>query len=333
MIRLLGNPRWRYVGLLVVLSLILGGTLALAAWVARQRQLGLLVPLSPPQTYGNLQLSLPEGWQVSAGTESDAPLVVQAREPADPDASALSGRRIFLLRDRTAALYPPLQYLSEKAPLPDAGQARAFSPLTLAGSPGVLVQQARIVRDGDTQFVEKRLLACTVLPSRLAITLGLEGFGSITPSDVALIKRVAESLALNPSQTLLPARSASRIELFGGISVPVPDDFLILDGNDPNFIQHHLLLNPRKGAWAAAELVPFVLPPASSPVETLRAVLIQRESLWREARVQELSTRSWQVDPVGREHFPLRLCPGPRRRPSLAGDLSRGLRPRNRLFF
>ena len=66
-------PRSRRILMQAAMWLIFGGTIALAALVNRHETEARRVDLTDPQTFGNLELSLPRGWQTSAG-EAEQPL-------------------------------------------------------------------------------------------------------------------------------------------------------------------------------------------------------------------------------------------------------------------
>src|ERR1700677_2816281 len=56
-------PRWRHLLMQVVMWLILGGTLALAALLDRHLRLGQIINFSAPITEGPITFSLPDGWK------------------------------------------------------------------------------------------------------------------------------------------------------------------------------------------------------------------------------------------------------------------------------
>src|SRR5690349_21375307 len=67
------HGRLRAVALQVVMVVILGTSLGLAAFLDRRHSAALNVKLDPPRTEGRLIVRLPKDWEVDAGQTSEGP--------------------------------------------------------------------------------------------------------------------------------------------------------------------------------------------------------------------------------------------------------------------
>jgi hypothetical protein len=206
---------------------VLAASLVGADLISRNRTADTRVRLNKTLTYGELTIALPSGFQPTGEPVEEfagEPVIFSAvqrlpRPPSRDVADAVAGdRRISVLLERPPRLMPPAQYLNEvyRAPVlqtrpfkvgPYAGGALFLNVRDAEPPPGNDTPVMRAPADPTRTFV---LLASATLPSGRVLTLRLTGPGAGTRGDIALLTRVAESIAL-ASEPLVPPDPLERL--------------------------------------------------------------------------------------------------------------------------
>lgn len=317
-----------------VMWLILGGSVGLAALVNHRIRESMHIELGEEIPYGNLIVRLPVGWKVQSGeaasssssaaaagatTAAGESLLVRAVE-----ATAMP-RSLSIERHRLGALISPEEFLFQDPMLPAvaAQQMLNLAPAELADHPAILIAAqlygAAGREDGGApgpgaapapaaaREPRKLLRICTVLPSRDAILVQVDGPGTLSDADFALARQVAGAVQITGEPWL--EESTRTVELSDGTIVGVPEGFGAVANNDPNRIARSLLRAARDGSWACAELVPCLYADdAGDPIDVIRTMMLPHGEEWREARVtrESPSQAIWRIDPRGQPDFPRR---------------------------
>ena len=200
--------RWRRVAMQVVLWVIFGGTLALAGYVSHRRAGSLNSDLAAPVTVGRLKVRLPSGWERIKPPDSDTrqALVVQ-----EHDEEGRQRRELWITQERQAQVKKgPTYYLETEFKLRSARP----EPFEFLGSRGTLITFRGIPQEFfgmelDDEIMQKfpdpGLYACTVLKDGLTVTVQVRGMGAYGPSNLRLIRRVADAMTLADGPATSPA--------------------------------------------------------------------------------------------------------------------------------
>src|SRR5437016_9953572 len=205
------------------LCLVLAGSLALAAWVARRQTRPFHIVLGNSRVIDGLSVQWPNDWTLVR--DEDGLLLGESRKEVS------APRKLRIRYARSSIFMSPLEYLvrcgelqaHEASALMDESAGRrgeVVKMITIAGWPGILLSQTRVMSGVDARqpMMWKRTLACSVMAGGDVVLLRLEGEGAATTSDEDLVRRVAEALKVNDRER---PQSAGEIELAGGIKVPV----------------------------------------------------------------------------------------------------------------
>ena len=198
--------RLRAVALQVVMWLIFGASLGLAAFIDHRRSGGLDVQLGPPMTDGRLVVRLPVGWDLLMKQKGEA--AVPSRRTLtliDFDRQGRERRKLRIIQEQQQGgrVRGPEYYLESMVTIPsdeDAGMPLEPFPF-LSQSDGVLVpvkvntkMLRRMLPGAD--LPEAGIYACVVMPDGLTVTLQVTGDGAYGPSNRALLRQVADSIRL-----------------------------------------------------------------------------------------------------------------------------------------
>jgi hypothetical protein len=186
--------RWRGVALQVVMWLIFGSSLGLAAYIDHRRSGALDVALAEPRTFGRLSVRLPKDWSVETRAGPPQALVAThgrrrnerrtLRITQEQPGAGRQGPEDYL---ETIINIPNIQI--EPEPFPFLGQDDAvLVPLRFS-------LRGRVPEGVDlVGMPEPGLYACAVLPDGLAVTVQVVGEGQYGPSSRRLLRRVADSI-------------------------------------------------------------------------------------------------------------------------------------------
>ena len=195
--------RWRGVALQVVMWLIFGASLGLAAYIDHRRSGTLDVALLEPRTFGRISVRLPKGWDIEG--EAGPPQALAATH----DGRRRNERRTVRItqEQQTPRRWGPEYYLdvlinpqgvfpTEAEPFPFLGQDDAvLVPLRFS-------LRGRVPDGVDLPGVPKPgLYACAVLPDGLTVTVQVVGEGAYGPSSRKLLRTVADNVRLADTPT------------------------------------------------------------------------------------------------------------------------------------
>jgi hypothetical protein len=202
--------RGRLIMLQLIMWIIFGMCMGMAALVTAKHRSTYHVELSEPVKVGPFKAQLPKGWKITTNTRTQLASVEASEPPKLTRGRAPRHVKVFVER-LDDAMFPqvylrrspvvefvkqqwnPLTYGLPKDRIP--GGADRFEPYSMAGTEGV--QVGKIDPDGNVFF-----FACAVVPDpdkppiHWAVTVRLMCDESISPGDRAVFRQVAESISL-----------------------------------------------------------------------------------------------------------------------------------------
>jgi hypothetical protein len=195
--------RWRAVALQGVTWLVFAASLGVAALIDHRRTASLEVTLGEPRTFGRLVVRLPKGWELEG--EAGPPRALVAK---DFDRQGRLRRTLRITQEvQTGRALGPESYLESIIQLPGIEQIPDVEPFPFLGQDnGALVAfmfEPRGVRRRRASLANAGVLACTVLPDSLSVTIQLYGEGAYGPTSRGLVRLVADNMTLadKPSDT------------------------------------------------------------------------------------------------------------------------------------
>jgi hypothetical protein len=272
----------RRLAMQTVMWVILGTTVALAAWVDQSQRRARHVELSAEVIHSaSVSLRLPAKWRTRAG-DDDPRLIADATE-GESGSGAGSGagagaREIWILRDRLEIPISPGEYLARSFGLTfDDEESSGRWParvLNVANVPGLLVTSVRPLPRRGEDAMQKDLFACAVLPSLQVIVVHLQGFGAPAPSDDAVVREVARTIVATDQPA--PDALTHSLALEGMTISNLPRPFKLIAQTDPLRTDRRLqrcddasaAANQFERDWTSCELVPclFPMPQAAGPL-------------------------------------------------------------------
>lgn len=269
------------------LCLLLGGMLALAGLV-RRYALPLRVELAEPRPFGELHLAPPRRW-IERHAEGGLSF-------EEPPGRLSAGRKLHIHTGRTELFVSPLDYLIRQGHLREPTEAGAeehaghVKNIRIAGWPGVLITQSRLLRIGEHHqpVAWKQVLACALLPTGQTIVLRLEGEGQPDSSDQDLLRRLGQSLAFVNQAT---GRQGGEIVLPQDIRLRLPANLASAEADD-KFRVGRILLDMEHPSWLGIELTSCWLLPEDKP-EMLASLLLWRDPRCRPGPVRQVDEHTW----------------------------------------
>lgn len=199
--------RLRAVALQVVMVIILGGSLGLAAFLDRRHSSALNVQLGPPRAEGRLGVRLPKDWDVDAKQTSEGP--PRTLTAIDYDRQGRARRTLRITQEQQQGRPKGAEFylegmMSSQHVIPL--QPQSF-PM-LGQDDAVLVPFKADFRNlpeaAELDLPEPGLYACAVMPDGLAVTVQVVGEGAYGPSAYQLLRLVADNLKLADSPSARP---------------------------------------------------------------------------------------------------------------------------------
>ena len=291
----MASPPQRYRPLLMqgALCLVLAASLGVAALVSRRQIRTHRVSLgNTSTTLDGLTVKRPDDWTLVR--EDDGLLLQEAGK------SIAAPRKLKIRYARSSIFMSPLEYLvrsgelqaHEAGALMDAttGPRAVVKPITIAGWPGILLSQTRVMSgvDARQQMMWKRTLACAVMAGGDVLLLRLEGEGEASITDEDLVRGVGESLKVNDRE---PAQIGGEVEVPNGICIPPRDGMLRGHESDPLRISRRLVAYD-SGSWIGVDLVPCVVFPREND-QTLSAIMLLRDPQFHPDPVQKIDEQTW----------------------------------------
>jgi hypothetical protein len=188
--------RLRAVALQVVMWLIFGASLGLAAYIDHRRSGSLDVELAEPRAVGRLVVRLPNGWELKE--EGGPPQALVAEEL---DRQGRLRRTLKITQEQqTGRVRGPEYYLESVVnPLGIEEIAPEVEPFRFLGQDDAVLMAMKI---GNTRALRRQMpaipeagvYACAVLPDGLTVTVQVMGDGAFGPSSRQLLRLVADSI-------------------------------------------------------------------------------------------------------------------------------------------
>ena len=269
--------------------------MALALLVQRHYQHLQFVKLLPPQDFGAMRMPRPKGWAAR-----NFPDGIAFEEPA----GRTPARRLEIWQAHSPVFQSPLEYLMRSGALhfgeaaaflaggssDDARSLRAMHTVTIAGWPGILLEQTRDLRpEGASRLTPwKHILACAILPGSRAIVLRLEGPGQLTAADDDLVRRMAQALQL---VDFAPPQPLGPVGLPHGIRIGLPPALVGSPRRQP-LQESHTALLMHGSAWLSVDLVSCTIMPGDR-IETFASLLLFRDPRFRAAEIRRLDATTW----------------------------------------
>jgi hypothetical protein len=317
------TPARRYM-MQVVMVLLLGGTIALAAVVSRSARRANQVKLSTePVSDRGISVFPPAGWKLMPRGDDPRVIAIAAQNPHERQTQAVE-----IFAEQLSHPLSPLQYLVETEGLPDSGQndpdaeLGADPAITMASQQGVLVMAQGMSGDPRGRMTPvSHIYACAITPSLQAIVVHLSSPQAPEPRDLDLVRQIARSITLTDPPHL--GREGASVQLGWQITCTAPSGFAGVDQRDSNRTDR--LLWPMLGAqgtceqlernWATIELVGCLCQDFDSSDPKQRAqgtdamltLLAAHDSAWRAAEVKADGDGQWQAELPGQSNgFPAR---------------------------
>jgi hypothetical protein len=196
--------RWEYptsrrILMQLVLWIIFGASVGLAALVTHDRQTRNGNRLADVRYVGRIGVKLPTGWILQRENQGNVLLVA-----SEPDTADQKGRQITIRRHKVDPTVSPEQFLESSGLL--TGTLRLVStdpaaniaePITIANQPGVMLSVKKPLGSPsapDSDY-ETELFAVSVRPSGLGISLELDCPGDSDPeADRQTLIDIAQSM-------------------------------------------------------------------------------------------------------------------------------------------
>ena len=179
----------------VILWVIFGGTLGLAALVGRHRSDPREIRLSQEQIpLATVWVRLPLRWAADGVSASQGKMQVLAVEPPRRSAQGigLNGRELLISEQRVPD-QTTLQFLN-RGPANGPAEGRTPEAVYIAGRPGLMIVDQNLEPLGG-QPVGWSIVAGTVLPSGAGIAIQLVGNGQITDADKKAVRALAAGIS------------------------------------------------------------------------------------------------------------------------------------------
>jgi hypothetical protein len=319
-------PRWRQLLMQLVMWIVLGATVVLAAILDRHLRLGQIVELSAPVADGPLSFSLPAGWKSwTRQAEGDGSAHVAT------DSVAGVTRTLIISRQRVPHPIPPAEFILRAESLPSDGGGHEFQGVTIDHWPGQsthwAAQRGPLDAGGELLF---SVCSAVVLPGDEGIMIRLDKNAPFDAADQRVYHQILDQVRIS---TTRPSEGAT-VQLAANVTATIPGDLLVYPQSDPLRIERMAAAITDEGGWISADFVPVAIPtiPEHQPTASLLAGLAAREQLdaldpaladvWIDAQVASVEPNHWTFTP----RDPANDAAAPRRIAHLiAGDGGWGL--------
>jgi len=291
-------PRWRHLLMQVVMWVILGGTLALAALLDRHLRIGQIINFSAPITEGPITFSLPDGWKTfSRQGEGDGVSHIATQTVNGID------RTLTISLQRIPRLMPPAQYILRALPISGDLSPGDFKSISIDGWPAQNIrwatQSVSLQSTGEVKFSSTSAI---ILPDNQALMIRLDKGKDtpLDPSDENLYKQVLDRIQISTTRPT----AGGNLQLSTNVSLSVPSDLQLYPLLDPLRGERYAAAITDDGGWVSAEFIPVAVP-EHQPTPYLFAGLEAREGLdFRNPQIAD----AWincQVAPQNPDHWTL----------------------------
>jgi hypothetical protein len=291
-------PRWRQLLVQLVMWIVLGATVVLAAILDHHLRLGQIVELSPPISDGPLSFSLPAGWNNwTRQSEGDGSAHVAT------DSVAGVTRTLIVSRLRVPHPIPPAEFILRAMPLPGNGRGDEFQGVTIDHWPGQSTQREAergpLNAGGELQCT---VCSAVVLPGDEGIMIRLDKNAPFDAADQRVYRQILQQVRISTTRPT----DGGPVQLAANVTVTIPTDLRVYPQSDPLRTECLAAALTDQGGWISAEFVPVAIP-EHQPTASLLAGLAAREQLdalnpalaygWIDAQVAPHGPNHWTLTP------------------------------------
>jgi hypothetical protein len=316
-------PRWRSLLMQMVMWVVLGGTVVLAALLDQHLRRAQILSLSDPIVDGPLTFRFPATWK-SWTREANGDATAHVATDSDNGVS----RTLIISRQRLPHFMSPAEYMLRASPLSGTITPDAFRGLMIDGWPGQSLRYAgRLVSFSSGTDQQYTVSSAIILPMGQTIMIRLDKNTQFDQADEQLYKQILDQVTTSATR---PSEGGS-IQLTENIQIDVPVELSVYDQPDPLRHSRYAAGLTNEGGWISAEFVPVSFS-GTEPSPSLLAGLAAREQLdsrdpsladrWITAEVTAQSPNHWTIDP---QDPPDEVITGHRVAHLLTGDGGQGL--------
>jgi hypothetical protein len=175
----------------IVIWVICGAGIALAAGVVHWKTARMRVELTPPQTVDGLEIRLPHGWMTTVGSHAN----IRSIRCAEQLPGGGFGRALVVVRQSETSESDPLSFLMTRVIGEDDAEdvdADAVERITVDGHKGVMLEFPHRALVGRTLREEQRTAACVIFEGGDAVVIQYIGQGD--PNGKNLVRKITQSL-------------------------------------------------------------------------------------------------------------------------------------------
>ncbi|MGA2441389.1 MAG: hypothetical protein ABSH08_10540 [Tepidisphaeraceae bacterium] len=291
-------PRWRPLLVQMVMWIVLGATVVVAAMLDHHLRLGQIVELSPPITDGPLSFSLPAGWKNwTRQAEGDGSAHVAT------DSAAGVTRTLIISRRRVPHPIPPAEFILRAESPPGNRGGGEFEGVNIDHWPGQsthwMAERGPLDAGGELQFSR---CCAVVLPDDEGIMIRLDKNAPFDAADQRVYRQILDHVRIS---TTRPTDGAP-VQLAANVTVTIPTDLRVYPQSDPLRSERLAAAITDEGGWISAEFLPVAIP-EHQPTPSLLAGLAAREQLdalnpaladvWIDAQEAAHEPNHWTLTP------------------------------------
>ena len=263
-------PRWRHLLMQMVMWLVLGTSMVLAAMLDHHLRQGQIIDFSPTVTDDSLSFRLPSTWK-SWTRKNEADVT----EHVATDSAAGVVRTLTISRQRVPHAIAPAEYILRALPVSGSFDSANFKGIEIDHWPGLSIfwEARRASLDAGEEFQFTNCSAI-VLPGDQAIMVRLDKNAPFDAADERLYRQVLDTIHIS---TPGPSDGGT-IQLDDNITVSAPADLSVYPRVDPLSSEATVAQITDQGGWISADFVPVAVPD-NEPSASLLAGLAVREQL------------------------------------------------------
>jgi hypothetical protein len=263
-------PRWRHLLMQMVMWLVLGASVVLAAVLDHHLRVGQTIDFSPAVTDDILTFRLPSTWKVW-NQQNEA----NVTEHIASDSAGGVNRTLTITRQSVPYVIAPAEYILRALPVSGNLDPGDFQCVYIAGWLGQKITWAASrVSLGAVEEFQFTKCSAVVLPGDQAIMVRLDKNAPFDAADERLYGQVLENVQVS---TPGPSNGAT-IHLPDNITVTAPADLSVYPAVDSLSTDAAVVQRTDLDGWVCAEFVPVAVPD-NQPSASLLAALAARAQL------------------------------------------------------
>jgi hypothetical protein len=291
-------PRWRHLLMQIVMWLVLGTSVVLAAMLDHRLRQEQVVNLSATIADGSMSFRFPASWKTwTQRNEADVD------EHVATDSAAGIVRTLTVSRQRVPHAIAPAEYILRALPFSGTLDAADFKGVQIDGWPGQSIAwAAHRVSLGAVEEFQFTNCSAVVLSGDEAVMVRLDKNAPFDAADQRLCRQILDSVHISAAAPT----DGGTIQLGGNITLSAPADLRVYPRLDPLCTEAMVAQITDQGGWISAEFVPVAVP-ENEPSASLLAGLAAREQLdalqpelsdaWNSAQVSAQGPNHWTFSP------------------------------------